>query len=331
MTLLLSPILRRFAAAAALSGLWLVSHAAGFEHGDAAGPDGQRLEIGVWYPSASTPAAVAFGPTTMTVAMNAPIHGSALPLIVISHGTGGSLFGHADTAIALADAGYVVAALNHTGDNYRDQSRALYVMDRPLQVSRVIDHMLRTWPEHERIDPSRIGVFGFSAGGFTALVDIGGVPDFASIGPVCKAHPQDYACRLIAASDRPLPEPAATGAADRRIRAAVVAAPALGFAFGREGLKDVSVPVQLWRAEDDVVLPQPRYAEAVRAALPQAPDYHVVAHAGHFDFLMPCSAALAANVPDICTSEPGFDRAAFHQDFDRAVVKFFDRTLGQSH
>ena len=86
--------------------------------------------------------------------------------------------------------------------------------------------------------------------------------------------------------------------------------------------------MQLWRAENDVVLPHPRYAEAVRLAMPQAPEYHVVPNAGHFDFLAPCGDTLASMAPAICTSAPGFDRAAFHVGFDSAVVKFFKNTLG---
>jgi predicted dienelactone hydrolase len=52
-----------------------------------------------------------------------------------------------------------------------------------------------------------------------------------------------------------------------------------------------------------------------------------VAHAGHFDFLAPCPPALAHIAPPICSSAPGFDRAAFHQEFNRDVVAFFARTL----
>lgn len=314
-------------AAIVLSAASLAAQAAGFQTGIAADPDGKPLVIGIWYPSRAAPAPVAMGPNTLNVALDGPVEGSALPLVVMSHGNGGSFLGHADTAIALADAGYVVAAVTHTGDNYADQSRAVYVMDRPRHISRLIDHMLSAWPGHGAIDPARVGMFGFSSGGFTTLVDVGGVPDFAKVGPMCRAHPDDYACRLIAKSGGSVPAFAGTGAADRRIKAAVVAAPALGFAFAPDGLKDVTIPVQLWRAEDDQVLPQPRYAEAVRLALPHAPDYHVVPHAGHFDFLAPCSPALAGMAPEICTSAPGFDRVAFHRDFDAAVVGFFDQNL----
>ena len=303
------------------------AHAAGFQQGVAADPGGKPLAIGIWYPSQATAKPLSLGPTTMTVAADAPVNGKALPLIVMSHGTGGSFLGHFDTAVTLADAGFVVVAMTHTGDHYADQSRSVDIMDRPRQVSRVIDHMLSTWQARAVIDPQRVGMFGHSAGGFTTLALIGGLPDFSTIAPMCRQYPGDFACQLLARSEHPAVVPAATPVADARIKAAVVAAPALGFTFAPDGLKGVKVPVQLWRAENDVLVPHPRYAEAVRLALPEAPDYRVVANAGHFDFLAPCSAALAALAPPICTSAAGFDRAAFHADFDAEVVKFFRKTL----
>jgi len=303
------------------------AHAAGFQQGVAADQSGKPLVIGIWYPSQTIAKPVSMGPTTMTVAINAPVNGKALPMIVMSHGTGGSYLGHFDTAIALADAGFVVVAMNHAGDNYADQSRSVDIMDRPRQVSLVVDHMLSTWEGRAAIDPQRVGMFGFSAGGFTTLAIIGGVPDFTKIGPTCRQHPGDFACQLVAKSESPAVAPATIAVADARIKAAVVAAPALGFTFSPDGLKNVKVPVQLWRAENDVIVPHPRYAEAVRLALSEAPDYHVVANAGHFDFLAPCSDALASIASAICTSSAGFDRAAFHVAFDSEVVKFFEKTL----
>ena len=304
--------------------------AAGFQHGFAADPDGKPLEIGIWYPSQAMVQPVTLGLTTMNVAFNGGVQGKALPLVVISHGTGSSFLGHVDTAIALADAGYVVAAVTHAGDNYADQSRSADVMDRPRQLSRVIDHMLSAWDGRATIDPARIGMFGFSAGGFTTLVNIGGIPDFSTVGPMCRQYPGDFVCQLIAKNGGNLAAPltpATARGADPRIKAAVVAAPALGFTFAPGGLKNVNVPVQLWRAENDLLVPHPRYAEAVRLALPQAPDYRVVTNAGHFDFLVPCGTALASVVPAICTSAAGFDRAAFHASFNAAVVSFLNKTL----
>jgi hypothetical protein len=51
--------------------------------------------------------------------------------------------------------------------------------------------------------------------------------------------------------------------------------------------------------------------------------------AGHYAFLAPCWADLAAAVPRICTDVPtGFDRAEFHRAFNAAVVKYFREQLG---
>ncbi len=116
----------------------------------------------------------------MNVALNGVVSGSRHPLIVMSHGTGGMALNSYDTAIALADAGFVVAALTHTGNNYRDQSTAFTqqnFVNRVRHVGRVIDFMLGAWAGKGSINPDRIGVFGHSAGGATALIAAGGIAD----------------------------------------------------------------------------------------------------------------------------------------------------------
>jgi predicted dienelactone hydrolase len=288
------------------------------------------LQVAIWYPSAAPekPEPLALG--QQTVARNGAMLGVGHPLVVISHGTGGSNADHFDTAQALARAGYVVAAVSHTGDTYDDRSRTRRVVERSQHLSATLDYMTGAWPDHAAIDPSRIGVFGFSAGAFTALVAIGGEPDMSLLARHCAVHPHFYDCQMSrqfpAAPDA---APVAPAHHDPRIRAAVIAAPALGFAFAPSGLKDVTAPVQLWRAEWDTVLPNPFYAETVRRLLPKPPEYHVVPGADHFDFLPPCNAALAKAAPSICGDGP-FDRAAFHATFNAAVLRFFERTLKPS-
>lgn len=297
-------------------------------------PDGADapLTVGVWYPTNAPDQASPVGAFVQTVAPGADPVGQGLPLVVMSHGTGGSYEGHYDTALALAHAGFVVAALTHTGDNYKDQSRAAMIWTRSAQIHRLIDYMLAEWPHHGQIDPGRVGMFGFSAGGFTTLVVAGGVPHLTRVVPHCQAHPDYFDCGIVKKAGDVHKSLASLSPTiwvhDPRIRAAVVAAPALGYSFGTEGLKDVRVPIQLWRAEDDHILPNPEYAEAVRIALPSPPEFHLVANGDHFDFLAPCSDLLRQHAPDICVSRPGFDRTAFHAEFDDAVVKFFQRTLG---
>ncbi|TKC86969.1 dienelactone hydrolase [Trinickia terrae] len=293
-------------------------------------PGGGQVEAGIWYPSEGVEKPEPISLNVQDVVPDGAIEGSGLPLIVISHGTGGSYAGHYDTAIALAKAGFVAAALTHPGDNFRDDSRALFIYERPRQVSQLLDFVLERWTGRASLSKERIGAFGFSSGGFTVLALVGGRYDLAMSPAHCKAYPGEWPCQHIA--NRPVPAgmtvpPLNGDDADARIKAAVIAAPALGYAFGKAGLAGVHEPIQLWRAADDRILPQPFYAQAVYDALPSAPQYIVVPHAGHDDFLAPCSAELARRVPEICASEPGFDRTAFHRQFNAAIVEFFEANL----
>jgi predicted dienelactone hydrolase len=301
----------------------------GFEQVQVPDPAGPPLRAAIWYPTAAAASPHRLELYSQDVALAADVAGTGHPLVVISHGNGGSLAGHYDTALALAHAGFVVAAMTHTGDNYRDKSNETRVQDRPRHVRATIDYVLSEWTGHSAVDAARIGVFGFSAGGFTALVAIGGKPDFSRIDPFCATHAETFTCQIVQAHGlaHAAPLPPSAWLADPRIKTAVIAAPALGFAFGQEGLRGVTVPVQLWAAADDHVLPIADYAEAVRNALPQPPEYHLVLQADHFDFLAPCSAELAQAAPQICAEPQGFDRAAFHAPFNAAVVQFFARTL----
>lgn len=251
------------------------------------------------------------------------------PLIVISHGNGGDFRSHHDTAAALAKAGFVVAALTHTGDNWRDQSRATDLIGRTRQLSVLIDYMTRDWSARAGIDADRIGAFGFSAGGFTVLAAAGGDPDLSRLTDHCHANPGFYDCRLIGQHVGTLKDGAAAPHLphDARLKALVVAAPALGFTFTKEGLSKLTQPIQLWQAGADQVLPAPYYVEPIRDALPTPPEYRHVEGAAHFDFLPPCSPQLAAAAPMICTPTPGFERAAFHETLNREVISFFKAHL----
>ena len=299
----------------------------GFEEVKIANGVEPPLTAGIWYPTDAPATPHSLGNFTQTVAPGAPVAGDRLPLVVMSHGGGGWYNGHYDTALALAHAGFVAAAVSHAGDTFDDQSRVLQLWRRPAQLHRLVDYMLDEWRGHGRLDAARVGAFGFSNGGFTVLVAAGGIPDLSEIAPYCEAHPEHDLCAALKHagvdphSDADVP--AGAWVHDTRIKAVVIAAPAFGFAFGRAGLGSVRAPVQLWRAADDRHQPHPYYDEAVRANLPRTPEYHVVANAGHYDFLPPCDARLSRKTPEICNSLPGFDRAAFHEQFNADVVQFF--------
>ncbi|WP_085546063.1 alpha/beta hydrolase family protein [Burkholderia pseudomallei] len=144
-----------------------VAHAAGSQLLRVPPSDGRPALTGmVWYPCADDVGASAAGAAARNGA-RCPMCGDALPLVVISHGSASSFGAHYDTAEALAEHGFVVAAINHPGDTTNDESEigslSALLVDRPADMKRLIDFMLTGWHDAARLDPRRIGFFGFFA------------------------------------------------------------------------------------------------------------------------------------------------------------------------
>jgi predicted dienelactone hydrolase len=93
------------ATAAEAAGLWLIIVPA-----DSEGP---AMQGAIWSPCATPPQEVDVDGMALPGVKDCPISGDGLPLVVISHGRTGSFIGHHDTAETLADAGFIVAAINH--------------------------------------------------------------------------------------------------------------------------------------------------------------------------------------------------------------------------
>jgi len=276
--------------------------------------NGKPIKIAIWLPDTVNPDSTA-------------IH----PLVLISHGNGGGLAAHADTAEALADAGYIVVAIAHPGDTKgddRDPARK-WLIERIGHVTGVLDYLQSEWEGRTAVDRSRIGAFGFSAGGFTMLVASGASPRAALAQEYCRKAPAEFACRLKLDAELSwvVGEDAGSYAwhHENRIRAAVIAAPALGFSFDRDGLAKVRIPIQLWAAEKDDRAPVTANTALILDRLPTTPEYQLVKGADHFAFSRPCEPGDENRRS--CKGSAGFDRAAFHEQFNGKVVEFFNRAL----
>jgi predicted dienelactone hydrolase len=302
-----------------------LAHAAGLRVIDVpADSEGPELHGAMWYPCSEPPDEVKLGYAALPGVRDCAVNGDKLPLVVVSHGRGGDFVGHHDTAEALADAGFVVAAINHPGDTATDMSRSddlSVLVERPTDIKRLIDFMLGASPIASKIDPKRIGFFGFSRGGYTGLVLVGARPDWASTTTLCRTS-TSHMCEQIlskAFPSRPLTY-------DPRIRAAVIANP-LVVMFAVDSYSAVKVPVQLWQSQRGGDGVSPESVAAVNRNLPAQHEYHTVPNAAHFVFLAPCPPPLTKKRPELCTDAQGFDRAAFHKQLNANVVRFLETNL----
>jgi predicted dienelactone hydrolase len=303
-----------------------LAHGAGLKSFDIpADAHSPALKAVEWSPCAVPDGEIKAGPFLLPGVRNCPIDGEKRPLIVISHGFGGTNLSHHDTAEALANAGFVVVAMNHPDDTAANEEREhnlKALVSRPTDVKRVIDFMLESSPDAGKIDPKSIGFFGFSRGGYTGLVLAGATPDFQAL----RSHCQDK----TGATCTPVSQnafPKGTLQHDQRIKAFVIADP-LSSVFSAPGsVKNVTAPIQLWGSQYGGDGVSPESLQAVAHNLPVKPDFHVVPNSEHFAFLTVCPAALVKILPELCIDRPGFDRAAFHQDLNKQVVTFFKTHL----
>lgn len=304
----------------------------GFQVGFTTDSKGQRFPIGIFYPTKSqTYPTTLVGTIVLNVARDATVTGNNLPLVVFSHGNGGGVQSHADLALELANAGYIVAIPQHTGDNYSDQSAfgtESWLSQRSDEYHATVDYMLNDWLNHQQIDPTRIGAFGFSAGGFTVLTAIGAQPDIGSIAKHCIESPE-FVCDLLQQANSPLlngnlPTKSPVFSSDPRIKAAVLAAPGLVFTMAPDGLNNINIPVQLWYGNKDNNVPYTSNIQPILNALGSKVEFHSIVGAGHFSFLIPCG---LFSLPQFCSEQGDFDRKSFHTDMNASVIEFFEKNI----
>src|SRR5262245_39565744 len=139
---------------------------------------GAPIPLLVFYPSSSPARLERLGPFELEVAPEGTLRPGPHPLVLISHGSGGSPATHRQLACHLAANGFVVGVPEHPFNNRNDNTRAEGVeilADRPHHLRLVADWFFQS-RHAPQLTPGRYSVIGHSLGGYTALATAGGVP-----------------------------------------------------------------------------------------------------------------------------------------------------------
>ena len=290
---------------------------------------GERLLVALWYPADAVAGQTAVGPFTMSATRDAPVSDGRHGLVLLSHGTGGGRLNHRDTAIRLAEGGYIVAAPEHAGDSWRDgrfSGTSENWRRRPRQLSAMLDRLLVDVELGPHVDPARIGAAGHSAGGYSVLALIGGRADLALLARHCterRSEDPEFCAygRAGGPTGGPMPD-----LGDARIAAVVAVAP-VGALFGAGAFAGVDVPAQIHRLGGDTVLREPWHAVNVATLLGESAELVVHRDAHHFAFISPFPPALVGRVGPPAHDPAGFDRRAFLAGIDEQILRFFDDAL----
>ena len=274
---------------------------------------GALIAIRFLYPTQAPERSEPFGPFVLPVAKGAPVGGNNLPLVLVSHGSGGTPWTHRDLAAHLARSGFVVALLQHPGNHRGDDSlsgTAINLQNRPRHVRLTIDAAFADPVLGARLSRDTVAIIGHSMGGYTGLAVAGGNPACppwetadGRAGPLAVEH-------------------------DPRVAALVLLAPATSWFMADGALKDVRVPI-LMRTGGEDTLTDRSHADVVEQGLSDRRqlDHQMIPGAGHFAFLSSYPDQVkSASIPPSQDPE-GFDRLAFLPVLFRDIVGFLRRNL----
>lgn len=322
-----------FCVAIAIGTPALADPAPGLIEGEIAAPHhGRKMGIAIWYPATHGATEVyAENPVFSggQVRRDARPAAGKHPIILLSHGMGGSYLALNWLASGLASRGAVVVGVNHPNGWFKDRQidKMFNHWTRAQDLSAALDHVLIDPTMKDNVDPTRVFAIGFSFGGWTAL-SLGGATasPTGSLAYCQAAGARSHNCTdlqyfgMSGANVNAAPWTASHK--DARVKAVVAIDPGLTWDMTAGDVRDLDqksvMVIGLGTGLDQ------HYATDTSAngsnfdgLVPHAKKV-VIAPATHFTAMPVCKPAgaeiLAAERDDpVCTDPEGTDRAAVHQ------------------
>ena len=308
-----------------------------------------ELNVTIWYPAkAGTKVApVVIGPPSRPLfeiadmALDAAPAPGKRPVILLSHGFGGTAENMGWLGAGLAEGGYIVVSVDHPGNNTLDKTLvgAVAWWERPRDMIAALAAMRQDKTFGPLIDPDKVGVAGFSIGGMTALALAGGRIDPHNYDAFCKAEPGDGVCQpppemadapKIAREDgvrmlglTEAEAHAGEGGVLPGVRGVLSIAPPSQM-LAPASLADIHAPVVLIAGEDDTTVP-PAHHAALAAKAIAGSKLVIVPGVAHYSFMAYCTEA-GREAIDVCRL--AVEQATAHQIAVKEGLTLFRRTLG---
>lgn len=296
------------------------------------------LNIAIWYKANNQQDSVMVGDNAIFYGYKVLFNATPVldyrkhPLILLSHGYGGSQQNLSWLAYELAEKGYIVAAQNHPGTTAFDkdihQSSKLWL--RPQDLSRTIDFLKEDETLANSIDMNNISAIGHSLGGWTVIALAGAKFDTELFKQDCTIHSHLKACQLV--TELGLDNPKLNQSLfDPRIKSFISLDAGLARGFTSESLKDISIPSLIIGAGIDV---GDMDAELESGYLMQflsksLSTYTVIPDAMHFSFIQVCKPQAieileqeAQGEGIICKDGGERTRAEIHREIIKQITTF---------
>jgi predicted dienelactone hydrolase len=299
------------------------------------------LTTEVWYPTTDIlkPADKYTSPfLRMNTVRDGRIAARKLPLIMISHGSGGDRLSLEWLAQFLALHGYMVAAVDHWGNTYDNKIPIEFIKawERPQDISFVITQLLSDPVFKKVIDARKIGAVGFSFGGSTMIELAGGIADYPALLnyyrttgrkevevpelPGLVALLSDSA---FVAQTRHVPV-----LKDSRIKAFIAISPSMGTGFSNKSqFKNVNGAVLIIGSNADVMNPVKLNSRNYHYLITGSEYYEFPGKTGHYVMLAEANDKIKKEVPAVFMDDPSVNRHQVHLTVDSLALDFFRRKL----
>ena len=290
------------------------------------------IQLDIWYPAASQEQVHDYGISKGSVAAGAPVVGTRLPVVLLSHGAMGAAANYSWLAEYLARRGYVVLGVSHFhespafGMDSLDPRSVSRFDERVKDLNFALDYLIDRSKFAADIDANRISLVGHSSGGSSVLMMSGVRFSVKSLDEYCRKNSSgnDKGClyprsgKVGELSIQP---------STRAFRAIVAMDPAVGPGFTNEALRTLKVPTLIIASAKDDFLPFDSHAGHIAREIKGAKLIKLDKDAGHFVFLDVCNLPIKVMGVPLCSDAPGIDRDSIHKTLAADILKFLNRKM----